>query len=225
LIRELGHALLGFFHAYQLPTLLVAILVEEAGIPIPIPGDTLVMLAGTQTPHTLRHALAVVGVASLAVFLGSSLLFVVVHRGGRPLLAKYGKYVLLDERRLEQMEDWFRRHGRLAIIVGRLIPGLRIPTTVMAGISGVPFHEYALTAAIAALIWSTFYYLLGNVLGRAAPFLLALAADVLDDVPRWLLVVATVLFVTGAVVGAVTWILQQVRSEDRQLEGTPIADE
>ena len=82
----------------------MAILIEEAGIPIPIPGDTLVTLAGTQTPHTIGHTLAVVGVSSLAVFLGSSVLFAVVHRGGRPLLTKYGKYVLLNERRLAQME-------------------------------------------------------------------------------------------------------------------------
>jgi membrane protein DedA with SNARE-associated domain len=203
----------------------VAILIEEAGVPIPIPGDTLVMLAGTETPHTLGHALTVIGVATLAVFLGSSLLFLVVHRGGRPLLVKYGKYILLDERRLQQMEDWFRRRGRLAIIVGRLIPGLRIPTTVMAGISGMPFHEYALTAIIAGLIWSTFYYLVGNALGRAAPFVLALLADVLDDVPRWFMVLGAILIVTGTVLVAVAWRLQHVRADRPEIGGTLIRDE
>jgi membrane protein DedA with SNARE-associated domain len=203
----------------------VAIFFEEAGVPIPIPGDTLVMLAGTQRPHTLGHALAVIGVSSLAVFLGSSLLFVVVRRGGRPLLVKYGKYILLDERRLQQMEEWFRRRGRPAIVVGRLIPGLRIPTTVMAGVSGMSFHEYALTAAVAGLIWSTFYYLVGNALGRAAPFVLALLADVLDDVPRWLLVLGAVLIVTGTVLVALAWRLQQVRVDRPEMEGTLIPDE
>jgi membrane protein DedA with SNARE-associated domain len=222
LIRELAQTLLGLFHIYQLPTLLLAIFVEEAGIPIPVPGDTLVMLAGTETPHTLGHGLTVVGVASVAVFLGSSVLFLVVHRGGRPLLARYGKYILLDERRLQQMEDWFCHHGRPAVILGRLIPGLRIPTTIMAGISGLPYHEYALTAAIAALIWSTFYYLVGNALGRAAPIVVALVADVMDDVPRWLLVVS-VLIVASGVLGAVAWRIQQV--ERPPAEGTPIADE
>jgi membrane protein DedA with SNARE-associated domain len=203
----------------------VAIFIEEAGIPIPIPGDTLVMLAGTQRPHTIGHALAVIGVSSLAVFLGSSLLYLVVHRGGRPLLVKYGKYILLDQRRLEQMEDWFRRRGRPAIIVGRLIPGLRIPTTVMAGVSDMPFQEFALTAAIAGLIWSTFYYLVGNALGRAAPFVWAFLADVVDDVPRWLLVLGVVLIVTSTVLVALAWKLPQVRVDRPDIDETLVPDE
>jgi hypothetical protein len=61
------------------------------------------------------------------LFLGSSVLFAVVQRQGRPLLSKYGKYVLLNERRLAQMEAWFARRGRGAVIVGRLIPGCEFP--------------------------------------------------------------------------------------------------
>jgi membrane protein DedA with SNARE-associated domain len=211
LLHELAHLLLGLFNAYELVTLFLAILIEEAGIPIPIPGDTLVMLAGTQTPHSLGHTLAVVGVSSLAVFLGSSALFAVVQRGGRPLLVKYGKYVLLNERRLAQMEAWFAHRGRPAIIVGRLIPGLRIPTTIMAGISGIAYSEFALTAVIAAVVWSAFYFLLGSVLGKTAPLLLALVADALDDVPRWLVVLGIVILLASAGLGATTWRIHQLR--------------
>ena len=211
MLHQLAHLLLGLFNAHELATLFLAIVIEEAGIPIPIPGDTLVMLAGTQTPHSLGHTLAVVGVSSLAVFLGSSVLFAVVQRGGRPLLVKYGKYVLLNERRLAQMEAWFARRGRPAIILGRLIPGLRIPTTIMAGISGIAYSEFALSVAIAAVIWSAFYYTLGSVLGKTAPLVLALAADILDDVPRWLLVVSILILLAGAGLGATTWRIKRLR--------------
>lgn len=210
-LHQLAHVLLGLFYAHQLATLLVAIVIEEAGIPIPIPGDTLVMLAGTQTPHTIGYTLAVVGVSSLAVFLGSSVLFAVVQRGGRPLLVKYGKYVLLNERRLAQMEAWFARRGRAALILGRLIPGLRIPTTIMAGISGIAYSEFALTVAIAAVIWSAFYYTIGSALGKTAPLVVALAADVLDAVPRWLLVLCILILLVSAGLGATTWRIQQLR--------------
>ena len=169
------------------------------------------MLAGTQTPHSIGHTLAVVGVSSLAVFLGSSVLFTVVQREGRPLLTKYGKYVLLNERRLAQMEAWFARRGRSAVIVGRLIPGLRIPTTIMAGLSGMAYSEFALVAAIAAVVWSAFYYTLGSVLGKTAPLVLALAADVLDDVPPWLLVLGLLILLAGAGLGATTWRIRQLR--------------
>ena len=211
LLDKLAHLLLGLFYAHELATLLVAIVIEEAGIPIPIPGDTLVMLAGTQTPHSIGYTLAVVGVSSLAVFLGSSALFAVVQRGGRPLLARYGKYVLLNERRLARMEAWFARRGRSAVILGRLIPGLRIPTTIMAGLSGMAYSEFALSLAIAAVIWSGFYYTLGTVLGKTAPVVLALAADILDDVPPWLLVLCILILLAGASLGAMMWRIRHLR--------------
>jgi membrane protein DedA with SNARE-associated domain len=211
LLHELAHLLLGLFNAHELATLFVAILIEEAGIPIPIPGDTLVTLAGTQTPHAIGHALAIVAVSSLAVFLGSSVLFTLVQREGRPLLTKYGKYVLLHERRLAQMEAWFARRGRSAVIVGRLIPGLRIPTTIMAGLSGMAYAEFALMTAIAALVWSGFYYMLGSVLGNTAPLVLALGADILDDVPPWLLVLGLLILLVSAGLGATIWRIRQLR--------------
>ncbi len=196
---------------HELATLFVAILVEESGIPIPVPGDTLVTLAGTQAPHTIGHALAVVGVSSLAIFLGSSLLFTVVHRGGRPLLTKYGKYVLLNEQRLARMERWFASRGRIGIIVGRLIPGLRIPTTIMAGLSGVAYFEFALTMALTAVVWSAFYYILGSVLGRTAPVVLALIADVLDYVPRWFIVVSILILLAYLGAAGTALKIRQVR--------------
>lgn len=210
ILDQLAHIVLSFFHVYELPTLFFAILIEEAGIPIPIPGDALVMLSGAE-PHTgLRHAIAAISVSSLAVFLGSSLLYAVMRRGGNPLLVKYGKYVHLNEHRLSRMKAWLEHRGRLAIIVGRLIPGLRIPTTVLAGTSGVAYRDYALTAAIAAVVWSCFYYAVGGFLGQAAPLVWAIAADAVDDIPRWLVVLGLWLLAIGAVSG---W---QVRKQLRR---------
>jgi membrane protein DedA with SNARE-associated domain len=195
ILEQLAQTVLSFFHVYELPTLFFAILIEEAGIPIPIPGDALVMLAGAE-PHTgLQHAIAAISVSSLAVFLGSSVLYAVMRRGGNPLLIKYGKHVHLHEHRLNRLKSWLENRGRVAIIVGRLIPGLRIPTTVLAGTSGVAYREYALTAAIAAVVWSCFYYSVGGFLGQAAPVVWAIAADAVDDVPRWLVVAGMTLLV------------------------------
>jgi membrane-associated protein len=210
ILDQLAQTVLSFFHIYELPTLFFAILIEEAGIPIPIPGDALVMLAGAE-PHTsLQHAVAAITVSSLAVFLGSSVLYAVMRRGGNPLLVRYGKYVHLHEHRLNRLKSWLENRGRLAIVVGRLIPGLRIPTTVLAGTSGVAYREYALTAAIAAVVWSCFYYSVGGFLGQAAPVVWAIAADGIDDVPRWLVVVGLWLLAIGAVSG---W---QVRKQMRR---------
>jgi membrane protein DedA with SNARE-associated domain len=215
LLHALASLLLSLFHAHELATLSLALLFEEAGIPIPIPGDTLVTLAGIQTPHTIGNAIAVVSVSSIAVFLGSSVLFTVVRRGGRPLLSRYGKYVFLNKRHLSQMEQWFARRGRAAVILGRLVPGLRIPTTIMAGISGMAYSEFALTVAVAAVVWSAFYYGLGSVLGRTGPLIIALVADGLDAIPRWFFVLDLVILLISACLGAISWRIQQ-RHHTRQ---------
>jgi membrane protein DedA with SNARE-associated domain len=201
ILSQLAHIVLDLFHAYELPALFIAIAIEEAGIPIPVPGDALVMLAGAEAHSTPAHALAVIAVSSLAVFLGSSLLYAVMRRGGHPLLVRYGKYLHITERRVANMKTWLERRGRLAIIAGRLIPGLRIPTTVLAGSSGLSYREYAGTAAIAAVVWSCFYYAVGGILGRAAPVAWAIVADALDALPSWLVFAGLLLLATGAIGG------------------------
>lgn len=210
-LHDLAQLLLHFFQTHQLPTLFALLVVEEAGVPIPIPGDTLIMLAGAQShAKTVSESVAVLLVSTLAVFLGSSLLYAVMRRGGRPLLARYGKLFHLSPQRLERMERWFRRRGRVALVVGRLVPGLRIPTTAMAGLTAVPYPEYAITAAIAAALWSGGYFWLGLLLGREGPWLLAVAADLLDDLPKWLLVLGA--FAVSAGAGTGIWHLRRRRA-------------
>jgi membrane protein DedA with SNARE-associated domain len=144
----------------------------------------------------------VISVATAAVFLGSSLLYAAMRRGGRAALARYGRFVRLPPQRVERMERWFLRRGRLAVFLGRLIPGLRIPTTVMAGLSGMPYHRFVGSALPAALIWSGEFYLLGWAARRAGPPMAASLADALDDVPRAVLLLGALLTLAGAVGGA-----------------------
>jgi membrane protein DedA with SNARE-associated domain len=217
ILGQIAHIVLGFFHAHELPALFIAILIEEAGIPIPIPGDALVMLAGAERHAPLLHALAVIGVSSLAVFLGSSLLYMVMRRGGHPLLVKYGKYIHVNEQRLARVQVWLENRGRVAIIVGRLIPGLRIPTTVLAGSSGVAYREYALTAGIAAIVWSSFYYAVGSLLGQTAPVVWAVVADALDAIPSWLVIVCLLVLALGA--GISGWHVRKRRLARRVATG------
>jgi membrane protein DedA with SNARE-associated domain len=197
LLRDLVHMLLHVFYRHDVPTLFVALLSEEAGVPMPIPGDTLLMLAGTEPHKTLVHGGLVIAVSSLAVFCGSSLLYLVMRQGGRPFLLKYGKYVHLNERTLEPVEGWCRRHGRKTLLLGRLIPGFRLPITVVAGVSGLPPREWFLTAAIAAPLWSAFFYGLGALFGREGPLVMAYGADLLEAIPKVLMTLCALLVFHG----------------------------
>jgi membrane protein DedA with SNARE-associated domain len=181
MLQDLANQLITFYLAHEFPTLFILLLVEEAGVPLPVPGDTLVALAGTHHGRTPLYTVGVLATASLSVFLGSSILYSVMRRGGRPLLDRYGRYLLLKPERVRRMEGWMNRHGPIAIVWGRLIPGLRIPTSVVAGLSNIPYRVYAPADAISALIWSSVYFWLGMFIYRHFG-LIALAISGLVDV-------------------------------------------
>jgi membrane protein DedA with SNARE-associated domain len=209
-IHELAHTLLTLFYTYELPTLFVMTLLEEAGIPIPIPSDTLVALAGSQRSVPFLHSVAAIGLASLAAFLGSSVLFLVMKRGGRPLLARYGHLLRLKQSHIEMMENAFAKHGRWILIVGRLIPGLRIVATIIAGISGMSYPDFAVTVIIAAVIWATFYYTLGSIVEREIPVVLAFFRNFVTKSPSWAVALVGVMLVTAIILVA-CWLIWRWR--------------
>jgi membrane protein DedA with SNARE-associated domain len=202
IFHQLTRIVLDFFRQNPFATILVLLTIEEAGIPLPLPGDTLLVLAGIQHGHNIVFSILIIACAAIAVIAGSSVLFFVMHRSGRPLLEKYGKVLHISEKRLNQMEAWFLHRGQVAIVAGRLIPGLRIPTTIMSGLSDMPYRTYLAAASIAAVLWATIYFLLGVVLGRSYSFLVSRVSGILDNIPRAVLVIFALIFL-GLVVGSV----------------------
>ena len=161
----LARAFFAWYAEHELPGLFVFVLVEEMGVPLLIPGDTLIIVAGARD-RSFGAALMVIGASALAAAIGSSVLYGLMRRGGRPLLDRYGPYLHLHPGRVAQLERQFNRHGTLAIIVGRLVPGFRTPTTIMAGIFGVPYRTFVPSTTVAAIVWAAGYFYLGAALER-----------------------------------------------------------
>ena len=199
LIHALTRWVLHQFSRQRYLILFSLVFVEEAGVPLPLPGDSLVMIAGGQAHKTISYDVIVISLSSLAVFLGSSVLYFISRRGGRALLVRYGKFVRLHPSRIERVEGWFQRHGISAIIIGRLVPGVRIPTAIMAGLSNVSYRVYAPTSALAAVIWSLFYFFVGAAVQREWGLVTAVVSGLLDQlsdyvVVVWIMVIALSLF-------------------------------
>jgi membrane protein DedA with SNARE-associated domain len=160
------HALLLLLRENDEKALFAILLIEEAGVPLPAPGDLLIMFAGT------RVAMGDMGVAeaaiavTLAVMMGSTILYSVSRKFGHVILYRYGRFVHLDESKLAKVEGWIQRHGPIMVLVGRLTPGLRTPTSIMAGVFEVPFHQFLFFATLSAFIWSGFWLAAGYFFGR-----------------------------------------------------------
>jgi membrane protein DedA with SNARE-associated domain len=133
---------LQFIEEHAQLALFLWLLLEEAGLPMPIPGDLVILASGARVGRGQMNIVVAIVLIEVATMLGASFLYWVARRGGRPVLLRYGKYLQFDADRLARAEDFFRRRGFLAIVIGRMTPGLRIATTVTAGALGVPYRVF-----------------------------------------------------------------------------------
>src|SRR5262249_4413390 len=100
----------------------VLVFIEESGVPLPLPGDLVMVVAGLRVANGRMTLPLTMLLLESATLLGASLLYWLAARGGRPLLLRYGRYIHLEQDKIDRVERWVRRHGVLAVIAGRIIP-------------------------------------------------------------------------------------------------------
>jgi len=146
---------------------LILLFVEEAGLPIFIPGDAVLTYTGYKMSQTSNTPLwLAISVAMLAVIAGSSLLFFAARRWGEALVEKLGHFLFIKPSHIQRSEKLFNRYGFWAIFFGRHIPGMRIPVTIMAAISGVRYSTFIITTTGSTIWWVTVYLSLGHRFGN-----------------------------------------------------------
>jgi membrane protein DedA with SNARE-associated domain len=161
-VEQIWHLL----HHHDLLALLGLLTVEESGVPVPVPGDVVMMYAGYRVHlgQAVWYQALLCGV--IATLVGSCILYNIGRRGGRPLLKKYGRYLHLSMERQARIEGWLGRYGGLAVFGGRLIPGMRCSSSFVAGTFGVRFPTFILATAASATVWWSLFLYLGSQLGR-----------------------------------------------------------
>jgi membrane protein DedA with SNARE-associated domain len=112
--------------------------------------------------HPLNLALVIV-VATLAEVTGSVAGYLIGYFGGRPLVDRVGKYVLLTHRDLDRAEAWFARRGEPVVLFGRFIPLLRSFVSFAAGLGEMAMAKFLIFTVIGCAIWclgSTYHHVL-----------------------------------------------------------------
>ncbi len=146
---------------------LLLLFLEEAGIPLVVPGDMIIAYTGYKlslNPNGPGLWQAFVA-ALIAAMAGSSVLFFVSRRWGQKLIIQLGKFVFIKEKHIHQAEELFAKYGILAIIIGRHIPGLRIPVTIFAATSGVKYITFMMSTFISISAWILFFLNAGKRIG------------------------------------------------------------
>lgn len=88
------------------------------------------------------------------------------YYGGRPVLEKYGKYLLINKHHIDVSEQWFKKYGPGVIFSARFIPVVRHAISIPAGIARMSFMKFTLYTIAAVIPWTIFFLYLGIVLGE-----------------------------------------------------------
>jgi membrane protein DedA with SNARE-associated domain len=119
------------------------------------------------TGHHQLSLIVVILVAVAAEVLGSLAGYLIGFYGGRPLVDRVGKYVLLTHKDLDRAEAWFQRRGEPFVLFGRFIPLLRSFVSFAAGLGEMAIVKFVVFTVIGCAIWCTALVSLGYSLGSS----------------------------------------------------------
>jgi membrane protein DedA with SNARE-associated domain len=158
------HALEPTLNHYGYLAVAGLVLLEDFGVPVP--GETTLILAAVYAGAGRLNVVLVGVLAFLAAVAGDNIGFAIGHFGGRQLVERYGRYVLLTPKRLDKATGFFQRHGGKVVVVARFIEGLRQANGIIAGISRMHWARFiafnALGAALWVAVWTSVGYLSGS---------------------------------------------------------------
>ena len=144
---------------------IIALMALESSI-LPVPSELVMPPAGYwaakgQMSFPLALLCGVVGsvIGALANYYGAQLI-------GRPLIQRYGRYVLLSEKNLLRSERFFAQHGEISTLIGRLFPVIRHVISIPAGLHRMPLPKFILYTAAGAAVWCAILTWIGYFLGQ-----------------------------------------------------------
>jgi membrane protein DedA with SNARE-associated domain len=151
-IEQLGYA--GVF---------VAMGLESACIPLP--SEVIMPFAGYVVWKGELTLVGVVLAGTAGCLAGSLIAYGIGAYGGRPLLERYGKYVLIRTSELDRGEQWFARHGESAVFISRLLPVVRTYISYPAGIVRMDVKRFSVYTVLGSLPFCFAVAYTGVVLG------------------------------------------------------------
>jgi membrane-associated protein len=178
------------------------VFIEESGIPVPFaPGDLLLVIAGIAIASDTVDPIPMVGALAVATIVGAMVGREVFAALGRPALLRVAD-TLRFRPALERATHLLRRGGAPAVFAGRLIPGLRIHTTQVAGVSKMPRRTFALGLIPSVAVYIAIFVGLGALVGQPA-------LNFFHRAQHRFFVIAVTLLAALAVVLSIRWLARR----------------
>lgn len=137
---------------YHLLAIYITMTLESSCIPIP--SEIVMPYAGHLVALgriTMLQATLVAGLANLS---GGWLAYAVGRFGGRSFIQKYGRYIFLSEKHLNQADNWFARKGEMTVFLSRMLPAVRTFISLPAGIAKMDIIKFSIYTFLGSLPWN-----------------------------------------------------------------------
>lgn len=152
-ISSLGYMGVGFFMAIQT-------------MAIPMPSEIILPFAGSLILEGRFNLWALSFIGALGSGIGSSIAYYIGYKGGRPLINKYGRYILISSHDLDMVEKFFARFGSWSAFFGQLLPVVRSFIAFPAGAAKMAYARFLLYSMVGSFIWSLVLAYFGMRLGE-----------------------------------------------------------
>lgn len=198
MIERIVHWLVETIFALGYPGIVALMAIESSAFPFP--SEVVMPPAGYLAAKGRMSFTVVILAGTFGSLLGALVNYWVARRLGRPLLERFGRWVLVSAAGLDRAEAFFRDHGEISTFVGRLVPVVRQLISVPAGVARMRVDLFALYTSLGAGIWCIVLTYIGFFLGQHEE---ALRSEEVQRYVRQVLIVLIPLL--GALAAVYVW--------------------
>ena len=166
---DITDRILPLIEQYGYLVVFFGVMLESIGIPIP--GETILIVAGFLVQQGTLNPTDTIVLGILGTVLGNQIGYWAGLKGGRPFVLRWGYYVGITPESLARVEGFFARHGGKSVFLARFIPWLRAFGALVAGIGHMHRRSFLLYNILAGAAWATASVMVGYLFGESLGFM------------------------------------------------------
>lgn len=147
--------------------LLIALLMAAESSILPVPSELVIPPAAYLAhAHGTFSYPGIVIAGTIGSWVGATVMYWVARLLGRPLLLRYGRYVMITHEKIEHAENWSAHYGGMGVFVARILPVIRHLIGIPAGIVRLNYWKFSLATAAGSALWCSVLVWLGVTAGK-----------------------------------------------------------
>lgn len=144
----------------------ISLLMAIESCNIPLPSEAILPFAGYMVSKGIFNIHVAAFAGAFGCVLGSIPSYYIGYFGGRPFIEKYGKWILVSKKDLDDADKWVEKYGDWAFFICRMLPVIRTFISLPAGILRAKKRFFFTFTFLGSLIWSYFLVYVGVKMGQ-----------------------------------------------------------